>query len=405
MDISPFVNLMQSSIPKANEYEIESRTSGRQFGLKLLLIFCFWTLFGLLYATQYYFGLNEEEAYPSWWLLVLWQLSVYYAWGVLTPIILWLGHRFPIERAQWVRSLLIHIFAGTILSAVHKLAYTTIHRIIDLWPRWSIDTFIDQYIHFLFMFFHTDLFMYFAILGISLAFDYYHKYRERELQAAKLRTELAEAQLQALKNQLHPHFLFNTLNTIVGLIRNNENRAAITTTAGLSELLRHVLENSNKQEVSLREELEFIRQYLGIQQMRFSDRLRLQMEIDPGALDAGVPNLILQPLVENAIIHGIAMRATPGVLAVSARRDNGFLRIEISNDGPQLPEGWQMEKSARIGLANTRARLEHLYGRDFRFDVRSREGGAVATLEIPFRPEPEEAKSDDKREEDQNPDS
>ena len=394
---------MQNSTPKANEYEVESRTSGRQFRLKLLLIFCFWTLFGLLYANQHYFGLNDDEAFVPWWRLALWQLLVYYAWGLLTPIILWLGHRFPIERAQWMRSLLIHIFAGAILSAVHTFAYTLITRMADIYTGWHIKTFIDQYIHFLWMYFHMDLFTYFAILGISLAFDYYHKYRERELQTAKLRTELAEAQLQALKNQLHPHFLFNTLNTIVGLIRNNENRAAITTTAGLSELLRHVLENSNKQEVSLREELEFIRQYLGIQQMRFSDRLRLQMETAPGVLDAGVPNLILQPLVENAILHGIATRAAPGLLAVSARRDNGFLRIEISNDGPQLPEGWQIEKSARIGLANTRARLEHLYGTDFRFDVRSREGGALAVLEIPFRPEPEEAKSDDKREEDQNP--
>jgi LytS/YehU family sensor histidine kinase len=246
--------------------------------------------------------------------------------------------------------------------------------------------FRDQFLHFLWMYFHLHVFTYFAILGAGLAFDYYHKYRERERQAAELRTQLANAQLQVLRAQLHPHFLFNTLNTISGLVRNNENKAAVSMLAGLSDLLRHALETSGRQEIALRDELEFIERYLAIQQMRFSDRLSVKTEIDPDTLEARVPNLILQPIVENAIRHGIAERASPGLLSLTARRNNGQLQIRIYNDGPRLADDWRMETSAGIGLRNTRERLEQLYGAKHQIEVRNHgPGGVVATLEIPFR--------------------
>jgi sensor histidine kinase YesM len=243
--------------------------------------------------------------------------------------------------------------------------------------------------------FDVELIMYGMVLGIGYAFNYYHKYREREFRASQLEAQLAQAQLQALKMQLHPHFLFNTLNGIAGLVRDNRNSVAVNMIVGLSELLRHTLENAGKQEVALREELEFLELYLDIQQMRFSDRLSVEMEISPEILDARVPNLILQPLVENAIGHGVASRASSGRIGVSARRDNGFLELKVYDDGPGLKPGWQLEKSGGIGLSNTRARLEQLYGGSYRFDVHNRNGGGVeALLMLPLRPRVKERDGD-----------
>jgi two-component system LytT family sensor kinase len=364
------------------------------------LIFCVWTLIGLLYASQHYLGLGDERDTISWWRLAVWQLSSGYVWVALTPFILWLGRRFPIERSSWISGLLVHLPASALASALYIASYTAITQLVGIYPRWSIIGFRNQFIHFLWMYFHIHVFIYFAILGTGLAFDYYHKYRERERQAAELRTQLANAQLQVLRAQLHPHFLFNTLNTIAGLVRNNENKAAVNMLAGLSDLLRHALETSGKQEVALRDELEFIDRYLAIQQMRFSDRLSVRTEIDPDTLEASVPNLILQPLVENAIRHGIAERASPGMLSLTAHRNNGQLQIRVYNDGPPLADGWRLETSEGIGLRNTRERLEQLYGAKHQIEVRNQgTSGVVATLEIPFRVKPQDGQG---KEKDQN---
>jgi two-component system LytT family sensor kinase len=192
--------------------------------------------------------------------------------------------------------------------------------------------------------------------------------------------------LQALRMQLHPHFLFNTLNGIAGLVRDQKNKQAVDMIAGLSDLLRYTLENAGKQEVPLREELDFLELYLDIQQMRFSDRLAVRMEVAPETLDALVPSLILQPLVENAVRHGVAGRASAGTVGVTAELEYGLLRIKVYDDGPGLREDWTPESGGGIGLANTRARLEQLYGVRHGFTVRNRErGGVEATLAIPLR--------------------
>jgi two-component system LytT family sensor kinase len=247
-------------------------------------------------------------------------------------------------------------------------------------PFWTSywGRFFDEY--------HLELIAYGMIIGVGYAFDYYARYREREFRASQLEAQLAQAQLQALKMQLHPHFLFNTLNAIAGLVRDRKDKAAVQMLAGLSDLLRHTLENAGKQEIPLREELDFLELYLDIQQMRFSDRLKVRMEVAPETLNARVPNLILQPLVENAIRHGIAVRVSSGLVAVSARRENGLLHLKVADDGPGLKRDWRLEDGVGIGLSNTRERLNQLYGREHRFEVRNREGGGVeATLLIPWR--------------------
>jgi two-component system, LytTR family, sensor kinase len=309
-----------------------------------------------------------------------------------TPLILWLGKHFPVEKHSWKKHLPLHIVACTTLAAIHSAVVvisTSIFRPYDemMKGRPFAESFWDR----LASEFHLELIVYGMILGVGYAFSYYRRYRERELRASQLESQLAQAQLQALKMQLHPHFLFNTLNGIAGLVRDQKNKAAVSMIAGLSDLLRHTLENAGKQEVPLREELEFLELYLDIQQMRFPDRLNVQMKIATEALDAQVPNLILQPLVENAIRHGVALRTSAGTVGVSARPDDGFLEMTVYDDGPGLNR--QLSATERggasasgIGLSNTRARLEQLYGERYRFDVHDRdEGGVEAVIMIPLR--------------------
>jgi LytS/YehU family sensor histidine kinase len=223
-------------------------------------------------------------------------------------------------------------------------------------------------------------------VGIFYAIDYYRKYREREFVAAQLETQLAQAQLDSLRMQLHPHFLFNTLNGIVGLVRDNNNQAAVTMLVGLSDLLRHALEHSGQQEVELKEELNFIKLYLSIQQMRFSDRLQIEFDIDPSTSKALVPNLLLQPLLENALRHGIGRSTEAGSIRISSAKENGRLSIVVADNGAGLPNNWQLKTSSGIGLANTIARLQQLYGENHRFDIRNRdEGGVEVEIVIPLK--------------------
>jgi two-component system LytT family sensor kinase len=353
-----------------------------------VVIFGVWTVLGLLYTSQLYLGLRSEGMSHSFWRLLVWQLvGCWLPWAVVTPPILWLGRRFPLEKSVWARSLFIHLPVCVVIAALHTAWFAFLTIEIKPFDEMS------KPIAFSNMFwgrftsqFHLELIVYGMILGIGYAIDYYGKYRERETRASQLEAQLAQAQLQALKMQLHPHFLFNTLNGIAGLVRDNKNKIAVQMIAGLSDLLRHTLENSGKQEVSLREELEFLELYLDLQQMRFPDRLNVQMRIAPEALDAQVPNLVLQPLVENAIRHGVALRATSGTVGVSARRDDGLLEMKVYDDGPGLKREWRIEESDGIGLSNTRARLEQLYGDRYRFDVHNRdEGGVEAVIMIPLR--------------------
>jgi LytS/YehU family sensor histidine kinase len=185
---------------------------------------------------------------------------------------------------------------------------------------------------------------------------------------------------------LHPHFLFNTLNNIVGLVRDNKNQAAVNMLVGLSDLLRHTLEHSARQEVELREELNFIKLYLSIQEMRFSDRLQIKLDIDPATSKALIPNLILQPLTENALRHGIARNAGSGLVGISSAVENDRLRLTVYDNGAGLPDNWQLRGSAGIGLANTVARLQQLYDDNHHFDIRNRDGGGVeAVIVMPLR--------------------
>ncbi len=356
--------------------------------LKWAIIFGFWTLFSALYANQIYFEmLHTPGMNHSWFRIAIWQLLVWYIWGCLSPLVLLLGKRFTFEGQSWLGSLLIHLTAALFLAAVHGVAETSLKMLIRPFDVWSdVRPFLAQYQSTLRNFFVFDVLVYGAILGFGYAFDYRKRYRERESQASQLKAQLAQAQLEALKVQLHPHFLFNTLHTIAGMVRSNETRPAVDMIAGLSDLLRHALESADEQEVPLRDEVKFIELYLGIQKVRFSERLTVRMDVAPETLNALVPNLILQPLVENAIRHGFSPSDAAGLIVIETYSDNEMLHIRVCDDGPGLQAGWRLEESGGIGLANTRDRLKHLYGAAHRFELSNgATRGMTASIAIPFR--------------------
>jgi two-component system LytT family sensor kinase len=358
--------------------------------LKWATLFGFWALFSFLNANQVYFEmLHKPGMHHSWWRIVFWQLAVWWVWGCLTPIILGLGRRVTGANASWLRGLLIHLPFSLLLPAAHVAASTELRILIQPFDVWS-DTrsFFDQFSSEMRSLFLFDFFVYWAVLGVGYAFDYRERYRERESAASELKAQLAQARLEALKVQLHPHFLFNTLHTISGLVRGGDRQPAVNMIAGLSELLRRALDSADEQEVPLGEEVKFVELYLDIQLVRFSDRLTVRTDIAPEALDALVPNMLLQPLVENAIRHGVSPCESPGTIAISAYRAGRMLHVEVSDDGPGLQSGWRIEESCGIGLANTSERLKRLYGPDHRFELRNVVGvgsGVTASVVIPFR--------------------
>jgi LytS/YehU family sensor histidine kinase len=300
----------------------------------------------------------------------------------------WLARRYSLIGAGWKTSLLVHLPAFLLMSAVHTAAATAITLSVRPFDDMgaSLTEFWPRFFSRMPGFFGSDLPIYGAVIGICYALDYYRKYREREVLASQLEAQLAQAQLDALRMQLHPHFLFNTLNNIVGLVRDQKNQAAVSMLVGMSDLLRHTLDHSARQEVELREELAFIKLYLSIQEMRFSDRLQFKLDIDPATTKAMVPNLILQPLTENALRHGFARSADSGLVGISSGVVDGHLRLTVYDNGAGLPDDWQLKGSAGIGLANTAARLQQLYDDNHQFDIRNRDGGgAEVVIVMPLR--------------------
>ncbi len=227
--------------------------------------------------------------------------------------------------------------------------------------------------------FDYGVYLYFIILLFNHGLEYYRRFQDERISASQLKTELAQAQLQALKMQLHPHFLFNTLNAIAVLIEADP-KAARVMLGQLSDLLRLTLENAETQEVSLRKELEFLDQYLRIQQTRFGERLAIKKEIDPATIEVNVPYLILQPLLENAIRHGVESVPGPASVEISASRQNGMLELRVRDTGPGLTNDSYTLSKRGLGLANTRARLQTLYGEQYRLELNNADSGGLQVV-------------------------
>jgi len=373
-------------------YERPSGLLQRNPALKWLVIVALWAFFGLVYAAPIYLEVRAEGMAHAASRVFTWGILLWVAWAPLTPAMMWLARRFSLVALDWKRTVPIHLPSFLALSALHSAAATAITLTVKPFDEMgnSPDTFLPRFLSRMKGSFGADLLVYGGVVGVCYAIDYYRKYREHEFMATQLEAQLANAQLESLRMQLHPHFLFNTLNGIVGLVRDNKNEAAINMLVGLSDLLRHALEYSDQQEVVLKDELAFTKLYLNIQQMRFSDRLQINMDIEPAVMTAMVPNLLLQPLLENALRHGLARTVEAGWIEITAKHQNGSLLITVSDNGAGLPDHWQLKGSTGIGLANTVARLQQLYGEHHRFDIHNRdEGGVEVEVVIPYRKESE----------------
>src|SRR5215471_4883068 len=355
-----------------------------------LWYFSIWTVVGIFFFSQAIVQkFLSREPTPWQHYLVSWMVGVC-LWALLTPLILWLGHRLPIERRNWVRRIGMHLPISIAISFAQLFVESIILYHLRVFPTFMTGL-LPTFIFLLTIGFHQGITTYFLLLGGQYGVDYYRKYQEREKQALRLelhttqlKSQLAHAQLSTLKMQLQPHFLFNTLNAIMVLVRQQKGKQAEEMLARLGDLLRCVLEDVEAQEVSLRRELEYLQLYLSIEQVRFPDRLRAEISADQSILDAAVPQMGLQPIVENAIRHGIGRSSAAGRIQINAIRLNDTLEIKVKDDGPGLADKRSSDGSG-IGLSNTRARLKQLYGDAAKLTVgNDEEGGVVVTIVLPY---------------------
>ena len=348
-----------------------------------------WTLVSVIFALVSYAAAigenNKEFGFVSALRLNLVQ---FYLWAILSPLLFRFSRRFPIElRPLNLSNLLLYFPALISFAGIHQAIHLSVLWSITPRLRRQFPALIDCYRAYFGFGFYIDLIIASLIVIAVHALLYYQNFRASELAQSSLKTELARAQLRALKMQLHPHFLFNTLHSISSLVLEDPPKAN-SMIARLGDFLRLTLENSNQQLVSLKEETEFLRCYLEIEQVRFGDRLTVTFELEPQMLSAQVPHLILQPVVENAIQHAIAPRATRGHIKIEAKRLNSLLRLEVRDDGPGMASNDALLGTEGVGLSNVRARLHQIYGSDFRFELmNARDGGLTVVMEIPFRRE------------------
>lgn len=347
-----------------------------------ILSFALWTVFALFTAAgSHIYWIAAGGQPPAWGLLLTWNFGDAYTWALFTPFIFSLSKRYGFGLRNWRKPFLFHVPAAILFGCAGALL-ATLWIFLLPWSRsHPFAPFRVQVIGL----FWGNIPRYCLIVAVSQAVTYRNQYRERELKSSQLEMQLAHAQLNALKMQIEPHFLFNVLNSIATLTRKDA-ASAERMTLQLAELLRMSLQNITRHEVPLRQELDFLECYLRIQQTRFQDRLTVHFDIDPMALNAAVPHLVLQPLVENAIRHGIGPRLSAGRIEVQARRQDQRLMLQVLDDGAGLPVGFRQKSESGVGLSNTQARLRQLHGDNFEFCCENLPGGGCGVkILVPFR--------------------
>ena len=331
-----------------------------------------WTLFPLLIAAQNGLYATYMGESVNWTRLLSLRLADWYTCAVFTPFCFWLVRRFPLQRHSWRRNLAVQLLATSAAVVVKYAMYVELAKRLRPTEVWRLDAILVRS-------FASESIAFWILLAIVHGIEVHRRWREREVQAARLEAELASARLDALTAQLQPHFLFNTLNSVSTLMRRDVN-AAEEMLSHLGALLHRTLRPRDGHEVTLAEELDVLEQYLAIMKIRFHDRLLVRTEVEEGLSAARVPHLVLQPLVENAIRHGISRKPGAGVIEIAARRAGDVLEISVRDDG----EGVGSAKDG-IGLSNTRRRLRQLYGDAQSLElVPAAEGGSRVTLRIPL---------------------
>jgi two-component system LytT family sensor kinase len=356
---------------------LKEKVTLRHYLLVCGLVLAWTGILSISYATRSYEN-YQEKGIDSLWIDHLWpSLTFYCPWALLSFLIVILSRRFPFSRGIWPLSVLVHIMASALFGAA----------------KWLIEGFLRKSIFDLDSEALTagtltfECAMYFTILIGYNGLGFYNRYQERKLKASQLEAQLAQAQLKLMKMQLNPHFLFNTLNAVSTLVHDDA-EAADRMITRLSDLLRLSLENTGAQEVPLKQELDFLKRYLDIEQIRFGDRLQVDMDIAPDAMEAYVPNLLLQPIVENAVNHGVSRIVSIGRIVLRAIVKEGVLYLEVSDNGPGL-SGRDVGSIARVGLANTMARMTQLYGAQGSIGfVTPKEGGLLVRMSVPYHTVP-----------------
>ncbi len=337
----------------------------------------FWTAIAVIFALPQ-LGQNSHpqkvlvSALAQWW-----------AWGILVPGILALDHLLPFSAQRVVPRLITHLFLGPFVTVVYCYVETALKALLGVgtWSRLSGERVITEAVGEMFW----SMLIYCLIVGVWEAYLYHQRYVSSELQMERLQRNFSEARLNALRMQLDPHFLFNALNTVSSQVE-REPKLARTMIEHLGDLLRLSLNSQGVHKISLAEELAFLDHYLAIQRIRFGDTLKIEMRIAPDVKDALVPSLFIQPLVENAIRHGISKRARGGSIVLSAQRFKEKLLIQVLDDGVGLPPDWSFDHHKGVGLSVTRERIAGLYpGNTSQFDVRRRsEGGTEVSISFPL---------------------
>lgn len=356
---------------------------------RAVLLFVAWTLVGLVFAAvSYGVALSQNDKRFGIAASLKLNLVLFYLWGVFSPLILRFCRRFRIEfRRLSIRNLTVHVPAIVLFAAVHETLLLAILWSITPSARAEPATIANYYARHFGYGFYIDLIIASLIVIGAHALLYYDDFRTSELQQSSLKAQLAHAQLRALKMQVHPHFLFNTLHSISSLVLEDPPKAN-SMIARLGDFLRLTIENSEQQLVTLKEETEFLRCYLDIEQVRFGDRLSVAFELEPQTLSVQVPHLILQPVVENAVQHAIAPRTARGHINIEAKRLGTLLRIAVSDNGPGITPNAIAPSKKCVGLTNVRTRLQQIYGSDFRFELTNGEnGGLTVVMEIPLQRE------------------
>jgi two-component system, LytTR family, sensor kinase len=346
-----------------------------------------WSVGALFDATQTIGIMHSEGRHHPWPPLFFCEAALWLPWALATPFVVGLARRYPIIHGISARAVGVHMAAFAVLSAVCESWNALLQVLFNPWGNRKWPTFVDTWTVSLLYQVLLFLIAYALILTVTYVVDAREGMARQIAEAARLNEELSKAQLAALRRQMEPHFMYNALNAIAGLVRDDRNEAAVGMLVGLSEFLRRAAEDSHRSEVTLEEEVEYLQRYLDIQKVRFGERLQVSMDIPAELLRALVPNLLLQPLVENAIKHGISKRVAGGAVRVAGAAQSGNLRLSVYNDGPALPADWEATHTG-VGIANLRTRLRILHGPDSQLQLRCADpGGVEVVVSLPFKEE------------------
>jgi two-component system, LytTR family, sensor kinase len=343
-------------------------------------LWCAGALFDACQTVLFMHALGKQQT----WLIFGTELVSWVPWALATPIVVKLARQRPLSLSAPVGAAIAHLAAFTAISLVAEAWFAMLQMLFNPWDYLQRPTFMDSSRISLAYQIPTFLIVYALILAITYVIDSRERMARQMTETARLNEELSRAQLGALRRQMEPHFMFNTLNSIAGLVRDQKNDDAVSMIVGVSEFLRRATENSQRPQVTLAEEVEYLQRYLDIQKVRFGDRLKIIMDIPEELLRTPVPNLLLQPLVENAIKHGISKRVEGGTVRVAGTRDKGSLRISVYNVGPCLPSDWRPTHTG-VGIGNLRTRLRILHGEDSDLQLRRVDtGGVEVIVTLPF---------------------